>query len=153
MLTRQVWCLFLLLLCALQGIAQNEKRATTNPKGLKIGLIDNSKRQYQDGCGCSFWPAGKQPDQNILVGNYEKQAWMNIDGKVVKLRLVKDTTRYRGKHGDRYYQTYQSGDITVKVTCVATGFGDTHAVYCDATITVIRRRQRQTVKAEGSCGC
>jgi hypothetical protein len=148
----------MILMCSLDGVAQtgNGPTATPNPKGIKIGLVDNSKRKYQDGCGCSFWPAGREPKDRwkyILIGNYEKQAWMNIDGKIVKLRLVKDTTRYKGRKGDRYFQTYRSGNITVTVKCIATGFGDTHAVYCDSDITVIKRDQKQTVKAEGSCGC
>jgi hypothetical protein len=134
---------------------------TPNPtKGIKIGLLDTSKRQYQDGCGCSFWPVGREPkiddpgtQKYILIGNYNKQAWMIIDGKIVQLRLLKDTTKYRGRRGDRYYQTYRAGNITVTVTCVASGFGDTHAVYCDATITVTKGVQKRTVKAEGSCGC
>lgn len=78
---------------------------------------------------------------------------MNIDGKVVQLRRIKDTTRYKGKKGDRYFQTYQSGGLTVKVECVATGFGDMHAVDCDSTITVTKGTKKQSVKANGSCGC
>lgn len=78
---------------------------------------------------------------------------MNIDGQVVQLRLVKDTIKYKGRKGDWYYQTYQSGNITVNVECVATGFGDTHAVDCNATINVTKGIQKQVVKAIGSCGC
>jgi hypothetical protein len=152
----------MILLCAPGVIAQTEKRATATqkPKGIKIGLIDNSKGQYQDGCGCGFWPVRRQPgfddswkNKAYLIGNYDKQAWMNIDGETVKLRLIKNTTKYTGRKGDRYYQTYKSASSTVVVTCVATGFGDTHAVYCDSTITVIKGSQKQTVKAKGDCGC
>ena len=161
MLTRSIWCMAMILM-TLDGVAQaaNARTTTPNPKGIKIGLVDNSKYKYQDGCGCSFWTAGREPNiddrstwKYILIGNYEKQAWMNIDGEIVKLRLVKDTTRYRGRKGDPYFQTYRSGNITVTVKCIASGFGDTHAVYCDSTITVTKGAQKQTVKAEGSCGC
>ncbi|HKX29413.1 MAG TPA: hypothetical protein VJ302_17085 [Blastocatellia bacterium] len=130
------------------------------PDGIKIGFVDNSVGQYQDGCGCGFWPVGRMPKFNdpgaqnyILIGNYEKQAWMNIDDQIVQFSLAKDTTAYKGNVGDRYFQSYQSGDITVEVECIATGFGDTHGVDCDATITVIRGAQKQVVKATGSCGC
>lgn len=162
MLTRCVWCMAMMLLCLIGGVAQTRTNSTSTPvpKGIKIGLIDNSKGQYQDGCGCSFWPVSRKPNVDelgtgkyILIGNYEKQAWMNIDGKIAKLRLVKDTTRYRGRKGDRYLQTYRSSNITVTVKCIASGFGDTHAVYCDSTITVTKGTQKQTVKAKGSCGC
>lgn len=78
---------------------------------------------------------------------------MNIDGKVVKLRFVKDTTKYRGKKGNRYFQTYRSSNLIVRVECVAIGFGDTHAVSCDSTITVTKSTKKQSVKAIGSCGC
>lgn len=132
----------------------------TSTSAIKIGLVDNSQRQYQDGCGCSFWNEKEEPifddpktHKYILLGNYEKQAWMNIEDKIVELRLVKDTTKYQGKKGDRYFQTYRANNIMVKVDCVADGFGDTHAVFCDATITVTKGTRRQTVKAIGSCGC
>lgn len=78
---------------------------------------------------------------------------MNIDGQIVQLRLIKDTFKYKGRKGDRYFQTYKSGNITVNVACVATGFRDTHALSCDATITVIKGAQKQSVKAKGDCGC
>jgi hypothetical protein len=126
---------------------------------IRIGLVDNSKSQYLDGCGCSFWPVNKPPTSDpktwkyLLVGNYDKQAWMNINDQIVQLRLTKDTIRYKGRKGDRYQQTYQSADITAKVECIATGFGDTHAVDCNTTITVVKGDQKRVVKAIGSCGC
>ena len=127
---------------------------------IKIGLVDNSNYQYLDGCGCSFWPVNKKPKFDVpetwkylLVGNYDKQAWMSINGQIIQLQLTKSTIRYKGRKGDRYYQTYQSGDTTVNVECIATGFGDTHSVDCNATITVVKGDQKQVVKAVGDCGC
>jgi hypothetical protein len=127
---------------------------------IKIGLVDNSKSQYLDGCGYSFWPAGIAPKfsdpgtwKYLLVGNYDKKGWMNIDGQIVQLQLTESTIKYKGRKGDKYHQTYKSDDITVNVECVATGFGDTHAVDCDTTITVVKGAKKQMVKAVGSCGC
>jgi hypothetical protein len=127
---------------------------------IRIGLVDNSDRQYNDGCGCSFWPVNKRPKfddpetwKYLLVGNYDKQAWMNINGRIIQLRLTESTIKYKGRKGDRFQQVYQAGDITVNVECIATGFGDTHAVDCDATITVVNGAQKQVVKATGDCGC
>jgi hypothetical protein len=127
---------------------------------IKIGLVDNSKSQYLDGCGYSFWPVNKAPKfdaprtwKYLLVGNYDKQAWMNINGQIIQLRLTKNTIRYKGRKGDRYHQTYQAGDITANVECIATRFGDTHSVDCNATITVVKGDQKQVVKAIGGCGC
>jgi hypothetical protein len=127
---------------------------------IKIGLVDNSKNQYLDGCGCSFWPVNKAPKSDdrstwkyLLVGNYDEQAWMNINGRIIQLRLTNNTIRYKGKKGERYQQTYQSGEITANVECIATGFGDTHSVDCNATITVVKDDQKQVVTAIGSCGC
>jgi hypothetical protein len=151
----------MILLCSLDGAAQVKSSSTSTPntKGIKIGLVDNSKRQYRDGCGCSFRPLESEQgfdeswEKLFLAGNHDNQAWMNVDGKIMELRLVKDTTRFKGRKGDRYYQIYKAGDITVHVKCVATGFGDTHSVACDATIIVIKGGQKRTVKAEGDCGC
>jgi hypothetical protein len=127
---------------------------------IKIGLVDNSKSQYLDGCGYAFWPADKAPkfqdpatQKYLLVGNYDKKGWMNIDDQIVELQLTENTLKYKGRKGDRYHQTYKSDDIRVNVECVATGFGDTHAVDCDATITVVKGAKKQVVKAIGSGGC
>jgi hypothetical protein len=129
-------------------------------KPIKVGLVDNSDNQYNDGCGCGFYPVDKPPKFNdpanqkyLLIGNYEKQAWISIDDQIIQLRLVNDTVKYQGNKGDRYQQSYRSGDLTVDVECVATGFGDTHGVDCDATITVVKGDRKQVVKAIGSCGC
>ncbi len=157
MMKQLAFCLLVILLFAANSLAQSKRqsRSTKSASKLTVGTVDNSNNKYLDGCGCSFWTGGRNPknDKYILLGNYDKQAWMNIDGKVVQLRLVKDTTKYQGKKGDRYYQTYQSGNLTVKVECVATGFGDTHAVFCNSNITVTKGTRKQTVKATGSCGC
>ena len=145
------------LLSALGG--RPEGSQATDPLGLQVGLVDNSTMQYQDGCGCSFWPAGAGTEaypkdhKLVLSGDAEKRAWMSVDGQVVELRLVTSTVRYRGTKGDRYVQKYRSGDVTVDVDCTATGFGDTHAVDLTATLTVRRGSRVRTVKALGSCGC
>jgi hypothetical protein len=44
---------------------------------------------------------------------------MNFNGQIIQLRLTKDTIRYKGRKGDRYQQTYQSGDITANVECIS----------------------------------
>jgi hypothetical protein len=121
-------------------------------KGITIGFLDANNPDYPDGCGCWF-RAVDEPKRMILIGSVDGQAWMSIDGEMVVLRRVRDTTRYRGKKGDRYAQKYRSDQITVEVRCMATGFGDTHAVYCDTTITLVKNGRRQSVKADGSCGC
>ncbi len=162
-MNRYLLLLIVFLLCATSALSQIRRKQprsmpsqkSSSTQTIKIGLLDNSRGQYLEGCGCSFWTGGENPknDKYILLGNYDKQAWMNIDGEVVQLRLVKDTTKYQGKKGDRYYQTYQSSNLTVKVECVATGFGDTHAVFCNSNITVAKGTRKQTVKTTGSCGC
>ena len=162
MRTGRHFLLGFLLLAPSVSFAQTPSPSSPVPPAppLKIGVVDNANHQYQNGCGCSFWRPGQQPkfddpktQQYILIGNDKKHAWMNVNGKIVRFRLVKDSTRMQGKPGDRYYQVYQARDTRVQVACRASGFGDTHAVYCDATITLTRGRQKRTVKAEGSCGC
>lgn len=63
MAKRCIWSLALLLLCSLDGLSQATKNSTSAPapKEIQIGLVDNSKSKYQEGCGCSFWPVGKEP--------------------------------------------------------------------------------------------
>jgi hypothetical protein len=139
--------------------AFSQARSDTST-AIKIGLVDNGKYQYLDGCGYAFWLADKAPkfrdpgtQKYLLVGNYDKKGWMNIDDQIVELQLTENTLKYQGRKGDRYHQIYKSDDIRVNVECVATGFGDTHAVDCDATITVVKGAKKQVVKAVGSGGC
>jgi hypothetical protein len=136
------------------------KASDPESAGLEIGLIDDSGMQFRDGCGCSFWPAsgssgsvGPADGKFYLVENVENRAWMSINGRIVELQLVADTTKFKGRAGDRYQIDYRAGDIEVRVECVATDFGDTHSVSCDATLTVRRGALSQTLRAEGDCGC
>ena len=122
-------------------------------------MVDNSDFKYLDGCGCGFYPSDRPPhidradsQKYFLVATGDK-GWMNIDGEIVELLRTKDETRYQGKVGEEFKQLYQSDDTAVEVTCKATGFGDTHAVFCDAIITVKKDNQKKVIECAGDCGC
>lgn len=121
-----------------------------------IGLLDNSNWQYVDGCGCTFLPPGKRriPEMHkLILAARDGKAWIKVNGEVIELKKTYDGISYQGKIGDEYKQRYESADTSVEVLCKAKGFGDTHAVDCDAEITVKRGPHKQTLRAEGDCGC
>ena len=147
--------LTVVVLAALGG-ASSADEAESQANDLAIGLVDNSNFQYWDGCGCGFTRPGEKPTPSmqrfILVGSGDR-AWMNVGGEVTELKKTRDSIELQGKIGDEYAQRYEAADISVTAVCRATRFGDTHAVFFDAEITVVKGSLKQTVRAEGSCGC
>ena len=141
-------------------MAAQEKPAAAPP--LKIANLKDSS--VIDGCGCYLqFPAEGQKrfEKYVFMADIdEKEAWMNIEGRDVKLRLVdsiRDANR-RVKVGDRSSRTYRAGDITVRVAYVVTRVCKPDDESCestdyDATISVTKGDRRGQVKARGSCGC
>jgi hypothetical protein len=92
-------------------------------------------------------------------GDNEKVAWMNINGRDIKLKLVDsggDPTRR--KVGRRLYRRYKADDIYVQADYVVTRVCPPSNPACEstlyrATFTVSRGEDRQIVKAGGECGC
>jgi hypothetical protein len=127
-----------------------------NDRALSVGFIDNSRFDYVDGCGCTFWPPGTErsaEQRQLLLAATNERAWVNIEGELIELVKTYDDVRLQGRIGDIYRQRYDAPDTSVVVTCRATGFGDTHAVDCDASIAVTKNACTTTLAARGSCGC
>lgn len=153
----------LMLLVLFIVFAQTAPRASIQDNKGLIGLVDNSEYKYLDGCGCSVWQQSRS--QNLKHHYYlltelgsaiGKTAWMNIDGRVMKLNLL-STTRPSGKErkGSSFTEVYRGGGVTARLNYVVTtpnrpgGEVTKYAI----TITVTKGDRSQTVKAIGDCGC
>lgn len=119
-----------------------------------VGVLADSS--IPDGCGCAF--SFNKNGRPIFADDFQT-AWMNIDGKVVKLKRIKETSsKGRLKVGSRSVSRYESAGITVDVIKVATSVCPPRDVGCEvtdysATITVRKGNRTQVVRTVGSCGC
>jgi len=127
-----------------------------------VGIIKNS--DVMQGCGCYFNPAtetNRGSTRYVFLASLEagQNAWMNIDGKDVKLRLIKSVDpKGQIKVGKRSTGQYASGDIVVNVEKVVTGVcppkdEDCEVTDYEATISITKGNRAQTAKAKGGCGC
>lgn len=117
------------------------------------------------GCGCYFQYRGTPRNERYYlffspVEDAEKTAWMNIEGRDVKLTLVrKMDPKGRPRVGSRSTRRYVADDISVEATYIATKVcppdDDETCESTDYSATLVVRKgaQEQTVKAVGGCGC
>src|SRR3954452_20024317 len=94
----------------------------TTPKKISVGNLKNG--DAVEGCGCYFtFPANDKKNNSrfAFMADPEKTAWMNIDGKDVKLTLGRYTEpKGREKVGDKSVRTYTAPGIDVTATFIAT---------------------------------
>lgn len=149
-------CLALILALCLFGTGFSQH-------GSKSNLVGNlSERAPVRGCGCYFRFRGAKDSGNYIFAEgieYEDGAWMNIDGRDVQLRVVKDW-QDRGKElvGSRSSRTFAANNISVTSTYVTTRVCAAADEDCefhdyDATFVVRKGKRVRRVRAVGSCGC
>ena len=132
----------------------------------KRSLVANlNNNAVADGCGCYFKFRGtpRKLERYIFslsIGE-DEAAWMNIDGRDVKLTLVNERGS-KGKEdervGTRSRETYASGDIIVTGTYVVTRVCARNDENCESTdynVTFVVKKgsKSQRVKGVGYCGC
>jgi hypothetical protein len=131
---------------------------------VKIGDLKDPDDRVM-GCSCTIQRAteAKDPDSQkflFLSETGTTEAWMNINGRDTKLKLVKTTVNDSGEFGlgSRYYDEYTAAGFKIrldhKVTWVCPPSDEEceHAKY-DTTITVTNGKASQTLKAIMTCEC
>ena len=131
----------------------------------KRGLVANLKNNaVADGCGCYFRFRGTPTNAGRYVffssiEDDEKAAWMNIDGRDLKLSLARRRDP-KGKErvGSKSTRRYLSRDISVDATYIATRICGRDDESCEsteysATLIVRHGHRTQVVEAAGGCGC
>lgn len=167
MIKRYVFCLtvwFLLVATALNLSLAVQRSSTivsaqsrrTQDAELTIGTLEENA-EYFDAIGwCSFKSTSASSKADIFFINLEEtpyKFWLNINGRVTRLKLVSSTLTnvLRLKRGSRYTERYRSGDITAEITYIVVKRlpeGTAHT----ATVVVTKGNQSKTVKAVGDCG-
>lgn len=140
--------------------AQTRISTTRLPKG---SMIDNIKDAsvLQD-CGCYFGLPGEEkkqlPKWIFLADLNEESAWMNVDGRDVKLRLTHPSDQGGAGVGNRLTRTYVAAGIKVYVLYITTRVCKPDDEQCEstdynATFTVTMGPQKQILRLKGGCGC
>lgn len=122
-----------------------------------IGYIKDEN--LVDMCGCAYARANTAPGLTFLSDGEVKEAWMNIDGQDVKLKLTHfQGSKRRARIGSTYRETFAADGIKVSIVRTVNRLCIPYSPDCETTgynitITVKKGGRTETVKARGQCGC
>ena len=107
------------------------------------------------GCGNSYFhfPHQAASDTSLVFiapgdGNF---AWMNLDGRDTRVRLVRTTTWYEKEAGIKWRHDYRTGATLISTVSVRDERDAENPIRM--TITVRRGRAARTVRVVGSADC
>ena len=133
-------------------------RATERRKGRtpRVGTIkDYPATGMMTGCGNSYFHLPRQAasDTSLIFiapgeGNF---AWMNLDGRDTRIRLLRTTTWYEKEVGVKWRHDYRAGATLISTVSVRDERDVDNPVRM--TITVRRGRAARTVRVVGSADC
>jgi hypothetical protein len=146
------------------GRAVGQRKTTSAKASPPFEVGDIRDPSVVEGCGCYFQlPAEhrkKRSDKYVFMEEIgDEGAWMNIDGRDMKLKLIGSTKGWVGGVGTRSHERFRASGIAVRVDFVVTGVCRPDDESCestdyDATFTVTKAgRKRTIIKAKGICGC
>ena len=154
----------IICLAALSGFApfvlgQQKTAKPSDKPPIKLGAIQN-KTFFDERNGCVFrLPADARNDvqQYILFTDAEGNAMINLNGEDVRLKL-KRTREHQGevKSGSKATDFFDGPGISVKVEYTDTSRKCPPDEVCetstsDATIVVVRGKNRAKIKVTGRC--
>ena len=150
---------FCLLVVPFHGID-----ARVQNKSKLIGKIQNSK--LVEGCGCEFQSASRGWYRNgpyVLLSDLQDTAWVNINGRDTKLKLVKTIQRPRNekrvdRKGDKTVEEYEGGGVRATISRTVTRPCPANDESCEyvsmvGSIQVSMGSRKQQIKIVGGCGC
>lgn len=126
-----------------------------------IAIAALKRKDLLDGCGCYFMLESDKDKNNppyVFFGEPKGNALMNIDGKDVEVKLVHSDNTDGLKKGDKYKQTFKTGDISIQIDYVVTEACEPGIEACESTglaitITATQGIRSGAIKATGFCGC
>jgi hypothetical protein len=153
--------LILLVLVFYAGMSNAQKQASLGPTS-SARIANITDNNLVGGCGCYFQSvteSRRRSDKFIFVAGMEEEyAWMNIDGKDVKLTLTASSKSSVERAGMRSYERYRAANIGVRIDYVVTRVckpndEDCEATAYDATFSVTNHGRKRVIKSRGYCGC
>ena len=137
------------LLCASPPAVSGQSNPAQGSGGLpRVGMIDREAPRGTNFPGCDSHPLSfrKGADDLFFESHPDGQdAWMNLDGRNVKLRLLKVTLYYLDEYGtaNAVYE-YRHKDVAVTVTLP---FLYDYVVWLPAKVVLRRGRAARTIRA------
>jgi len=99
---------------------------------LSLGYIKRTESES----GCSFFRniSDEQNDRPIFVSLSDESAYINLNGRTLKLRPVAASKEKRHEHvGDRSWKTYAARGVRVRIDLVVSGVCPPNDEQCEAT--------------------
>ena len=161
-----IWLILLPFSLAITALGQSPRAKSPAQKTIVNNLIGTLKDgTIVDGCDC-YLQTLKESENYLsplfifLAELDELEAYINVDGKDTRLKLVSQVD-YKGKPqiGKKSSRKYTAGDVTVLIEYVVTGFCAPSDESCaftkhSGTITVTKdSRMQKLTKLIGGCGC
>ena len=151
-------CILLITMTCLLGTGSAQRASKSRLVGNLTG------KNLVDGCGCEFQfrGTGRNSGKYMFAESIESKSsspWMNIDGRDVVLRVIKDwKPGVKERVGSRSVRTFAAAGISVSATFIATRVCADKDESCEssdynATFVVKKGGRVETVKAFGTCGC
>ncbi len=144
--------LLVVLLLFVSVRAQGGRRQPSSANSKLIGYIQ--KQHVVGTCGCRYY-FRDNATRSIYSADSDNNAWMNIDGRDVKLNLVNSVSVPKGRirKGQRVTRNYVASGIKVKVETTAGDYEGEGVRGYTVIITVTKGSLAQTVKIVGDCEC
>ena len=150
-------CILLVTMICLLGTGSAQRASKSRLVGNLMG------KNLVDGCGCEFQFRGtkRNSEKYMFAESIEAKnssPWMNIDGRDVVLRVIKDWKLGKERVGSRSVRKFAAAGISVTATFIATRVCAAADESCEssdynATFVVKKGGRVETVKAFGTCGC
>jgi hypothetical protein len=126
----------------------------------RIGFIQPSSPPETCGWFLQFPTDYRKHNDRYVFRRYvDGPGEMNIDGRNVQLTMLRDEENKGAVSvGDRFFQTYGSSNLRVRIDYIVTRICDPKDEGCEvtwysATITVTRRGSSRRAGVLGVCGC
>ena len=120
---------------------------TSSLAPLKLGIVQD--KSMSGDCGCSVYlnVTDSKRARYLLLSNADGDAIVNLDGRDIRLRLVRQKEKsWNPKIGDRSWTIYAVGELSVRVDFVVARVCDPNDESCEVTwynvkLTVSRTRR------------
>jgi hypothetical protein len=138
-------------------MAQSSNPGQQRGPGLKLEDVDAGAF----GCGCSLSRNSVEARKLkfLVVSPMDDATYIKLNGEKIKMHLVASSKRRtRERVGDRSWEKYAAGNVTMRIDYVVTRVCGPKEEGCEVTnyravLTVSRGAQTVVVKGIADCGC
>jgi hypothetical protein len=112
-----------------------------------VGIINLKNKEAGAGCYFSFANA-KVKSNNTLVLYSGETTWMNLNGRDIQLKRIKDRT-----NGSTSSRVYTANNLQIRVESTSVTNNPAATLNSKAMITISQNNRSKKIDAIGYCGC